>query len=41
MTIAQIVWDNEKHFGLTDEDIHDKASAGIVDNLNWGSSMNM
>lgn len=24
MTIAQIVYDNEKYFGYTDDDIHDK-----------------
>lgn len=29
MTIAQIVWDNEKHFGLTDEDIHGKVSVAF------------
>jgi hypothetical protein len=27
MTIAQIVYDNERSFGYTDEDIHAKARA--------------
>lgn len=30
MTIAQIVYDNEKSFGLTDDEIHAKVRSPLV-----------